>query len=97
MVDGFKYLGLNLDNKLSFEQHTKNIKKKESFKPISNLETQRTLCVSNPIAQDITHPLNHHFTVLPSGRRYRSLECSCACLGKSLVAIAIVALNRVTR
>lgn len=45
--------------------------------------------IADTIAQDITHPLNHHFTVLPSERRYRSLRCSGARFSKSLVPAAI--------
>ena len=44
---------------------------------------------------DTDHPLNPHFTLLPSGHRYRTLKWRRACFG-SFVPSAIAALNKLT-
>ena len=157
-VDSFKYLGLTLDNKLTFDQHTTDIQKRSHqrlyairklkglyvaphlllllyqsiVQPIllycsicffnmltvknrvkltrvtniaakliglptptlSELNVKAISRIASTIAQDNTHPLNCHFTIMPSGRRYRSLLCRRARYGKSLVPAAIAALNK---
>lgn len=53
--------------------------------------------IANAIPQNIAQPLSHHFTVLASGRRYRSLRCRRTRFDKSLVLVAIADLNMGTR
>jgi hypothetical protein len=61
---------------------------------LSELNIKAISHIASTIALDNTHPLNCHFTVMPSGRRYRSLLCRRARYGKSLVPAAITALNK---
>ena len=156
-VDTFKYLGITLDNKLSFDQHTTDIQKRSQQRlsairklkglyvaphlllllyqsivqpillycstcfftmlsvtnqvkltritntaakiiglPTPNLTDLNNKSISRiaySIAQDPTHPLNKYFTLLPSGRRYRTLKFNRARFKKSLVPAAIEVLN----
>jgi hypothetical protein len=64
---------------------------------LSELNLKAISGIASTIALDNSHPLNCHFTIMPSGRRYRSLLCRRACYGKSLVPAAIAALNIVPR
>lgn len=48
------------------------------------------------VTQGISHPFNSHFTLVYSGCRYMTLRGRGAHFGKSLVPVAITALNRVT-
>lgn len=49
------------------------------------------------IYNDTDHPLNQHFTLLPSGWRSRTLKWSRAPFNKSFVSSAITALNSLPR
>ena len=64
---------------------------------LSELNLKAISRIASTIAQDNTHPLNCHLTIMPSGRRYRSLLCRRARYGKSLVPAAIAALNKMPR
>ena len=63
---------------------------------LSELNCKAITLIAITTAQDITHPLDCHSTVMPSGCRYRSLRCRRVHLGKSLVPAVIEALNRIT-
>ena len=139
-VDHFKYLGLTIDNNLTFEHHTTDIQKKGTQRlsavrklkglhvaphlllllyisivqpillycstcffnmltvkkrnkltqitntatkiiglPTPNLQELNTKAITriaHAISLEITHPLNHYFLLLPSGRRFRSIRCT---------------------
>lgn len=156
-VNHFKYLGLIIDNKLTFEQHITNIHKRSQQRlyvirklralsvaphllsllyssiiqpillycspcfynmlstknrnkltkithtaskiihhPTSNLTDLNLKAVTrlaHSITRDHTHPLHSHFTLLPSGRRYRTLRWRRVRFNKSFVPSAITALN----
>ena len=51
--------------------------------------TQRCQVIQN----DVTHPLNPNYQMLPSGRRLRSLKCRTARFSKSFVPASIRILN----
>lgn len=63
---------------------------------LSELKYKAITRIAITIAQDATHPLNHHLDILPSGCRYRSLRCRRAHFGKSLLPAAIAAQNKAT-
>ena len=52
---------------------------------LSQLCEAATLRKARALAADTDHPLNEHFCVLPSGRRYRCIKCRKARFGKSFV------------
>lgn len=157
-VEKFKYLGLTLDNKLTFDYHIKDIHKRSQqrlhilrklsslyiaphlllllytsiIQPIllycstsfytmlsvtnknklnkithiaskiihsptpniSELNDRAIARLARTIITDPEHPLNFHFTLLPSGRRYRTLTWRRARFKKSFVPSAISILNR---
>ena len=65
---------------------------------LSELNNKAIARIATTIRQDITYPLNHNFTLLPSGCRYRSLRCRRALLSKSLIPAAVATLsNRPSR
>ena len=156
-VSHFKYLGLTIDNKLTFDQHITDVQKKSQQRlhvirklralsvaphllsllytsillpillycspcfhnmlsttnrnklakithtaskiinhPTPNLTELNHRAVTRlalSITNDPDHPLNSHFTLLPSGRRYRTLRWRRARFSKSFVPSAISALN----
>ncbi len=156
-VSHFKYLGLTIDNKLTFDQHIINIHKRSQqrlhvirklhalsvaphllsllytsiIQPIllycspgfsnmlsisnrnkltkithiaskiinhptpilTELNLRAVTCLARAITVDPDHPLHPHFTLLPSGRRYRTLRWRRARFNKSFVPSAISALN----
>ena len=60
---------------------------------LSTLTENATLRKGRAIAADTSHPLNKHFEVLPSGRRYRCLMCHKVRYTKSFVPNAVRCLN----
>ncbi|KAJ0012409.1 hypothetical protein NQD34_016743 [Periophthalmus magnuspinnatus] len=156
-VEHFKYLGLTIDHKLTFDFHTLDISKRcnqrlsvirklkglhvsphlllilytsiiqpvllycspcfltmltvknrNSFTKIthlaskiiglptpslSQLNSKAITRIAQTITQDHTHPLHRYFTLLPSGRRYRTLRCNKARFKNSLIPTAIINLN----
>lgn len=156
-VNHFKYLGLTLDNKLTFEQHVTDIYKRSQQRlhilrklhalsvtphlllllytsiiqsillycspcyfnmlsitnrnklikvtrtaskiislPITDLSLLNSKAVTRmawTVSRDSDHPLHIYFSLLPSGRRYRTLRWRRARFSKSFVPSAIAALN----
>jgi len=60
---------------------------------LTELNNKAIARIATSIEQDITNPLNLHLIPLPSGRRYRTMRCRRARLGRSLVPAAIACLN----
>lgn len=60
---------------------------------LSELNNKAIARIVISIAQDITHPLNHNFTLMPSGHWYKALWCRRACFWKSLIPAVIATLN----
>lgn len=60
---------------------------------LCDLNHKAVVRLAHTIANDSDHPLNPHFTLLPSGCRYRALKCRRARFSKSFVPSARAALN----
>lgn len=61
----------------------------------NNSTSKTSACIANTVVKGhITHPLNWHFTDLPSGSRCRALRWRRAHLGKSLLHTITAALER---
>ena len=58
-----------------------------------DLVEKATIRKAHAIVKNEEHPLNHEFTVLPSGKRYRTTRCKKAKYARSFVPTAIKALN----
>ena len=43
---------------------------------LQELNTKAITRITHAVSLDITHPLNLHFSLLPSGRRYRNIRCN---------------------
>ena len=61
---------------------------------LEELYTQRCLSKSKKIIQDHTHPQNRLFTLLPSGKRYRSIKANTTRLKNSFLPQAVRLLNK---
>ena len=56
------------------EVHTASKITDSDLKPIASLHSLRSDCKVMAIVQDTSHPANHLFQPLPSGRRYRAMR-----------------------
>lgn len=64
--------------------------------PLEDIYHSRCRSRTCNIVKDITHPCHHLFTLLPSGKRYRSLKSRTARLKNSFYPSAILELNSVS-
>ncbi|KAK2183967.1 hypothetical protein NP493_288g00020 [Ridgeia piscesae] len=86
-VDSFKYLGVILDEKLSFTEHGLPTPK------LSEIIDHAILKKARAVATESDHPLSKFFHVLPSQRRYRCIKCKTCRYSRSFVPVAIRMLN----
>ena len=61
--------------------------------PIVDLQRQRCLSRARGILKDPSHPNHRLFSLLPSGRRYRSIGCRTSRLKNSFFPVAVSLLN----
>lgn len=87
-----RWYNLNLENKI---RKYYSDKKKSIWENIIVQYSKLTITgLALIIANGTDHPLNSHFTLLPSGHRDRTLKWRRAGFGRSLVPSAIAALNK---
>lgn len=65
--------------------HTPNLQK---------LNIKAITRMAHAISLDTTHPLNRYFSILPSGRKYRSIQCNKTHFSRSLIPSTIPLLNQ---
>src|SRR4029434_1106619 len=101
-VHTFKFLGAHLTDDLSWSANTSETVKKaqQRLHFLSTQEKQQcNLLVAfyrttiESVLKDSSHPGHHLFTLLPSGRRYRSFRARTTRLKNSFFPTAIRTLN----
>ncbi|KAL2095521.1 hypothetical protein ACEWY4_007669 [Coilia grayii] len=64
-----------------------------SLPPLADIHSTRCLRKAKNIVKDSTHPSHGLFTLLPSGRRFRSINARTSRMGKSFFLQAVRQLN----
>ncbi|GAA6106515.1 uncharacterized protein LOC107695764 [Tachysurus ichikawai] len=88
-VSSFKYLGVNISEDLTWTNH---IQTQLQFR-LQDIYLKRCKNRAVKIIKDSIHPSNHHSTLLPSGKRFRSLMAKTERLSWSFFPQAIRLLN----